>query len=54
VENQPVSLLIDSVRGLLLNQTDPVVIGRTLVWNVALLAVLIPLSLWLYDRRTAR
>jgi ABC-2 type transport system permease protein len=54
VEHQPVSLLINAVRGLVLNQTDPTAIWQTVVWNAVLLAIFIPLSLWLYDRRTAR
>jgi ABC transporter DrrB family efflux protein len=53
-EHQPFSLLIDSVRGLVLNQIDPSVIGQTIVWFVTMLIVFIPLSLWVYERRTAQ
>lgn len=54
VEHQPVSLLINAVRGLVLDQTDPTAIWQTILWNAALLVIFIPLSLWLYERRTAR
>jgi ABC transporter DrrB family efflux protein len=52
-DHQPVSLLINAVRGLVLNQTDPSAIWQTIVWFVAMLAVFVPLSLWVYERQAA-
>jgi len=53
-DHQPVSLLMDAVRGLLLDQFDSSTIGQALVWCVGLLIVIIPLAVWAYGRRTAR
>lgn len=53
-EHQPVSLLINAVRGLILNKPD---IGATLqaiIWCFALLVIIIPLAVRSYERRTAR
>lgn len=52
--HQPVSLLMDAVRGLLLDQPTGDALWQALVWCGGLLLVLIPLSVWVYDRRTAR
>jgi ABC transporter DrrB family efflux protein len=53
-EHQPVSLLINSVRGLVLNQVDASTSLSALAWCVGLLVVFIPLSIWAYGRRTTR
>jgi len=53
-EHQPVSLMMDAVRGLLLNQIDAATIARALVWCIVLLVIFIPLAVWAYGRRTAR
>jgi|SRR5215472_12872509 len=53
-EHQPVSLMMDAVRGLLLNQPDASTIAIALIWCVGLLAVFIPLAIWAYGRRMAR
>jgi ABC transporter DrrB family efflux protein len=53
-DHQPVSLLMDAVRGLLLDQSDSSNIGQALAWCVGLLIVIIPLAVWAYGRRTAR
>lgn len=53
-EHQPVSLVMDAVRGLLLNHPDASTITDALIWCVGLLAVFIPLAVWAYGRRTAR
>ena len=53
-EQQPVSLIVNAVRGLLLNQPDVATIGQALAWCVGILVVFIPLSVWAYGRRTAR
>lgn len=51
---QPVSQIMDAVRGLLLNHIDAATITRALVWCVVLLVIFIPLSVWAYGRRTAQ
>ena len=53
-EHQPVSLIVDAVRGLLLNQADAATILQALAWCIGILVVFIPLSVWAYGRRTAR
>jgi ABC transporter DrrB family efflux protein len=52
IEHQPVSLLINAVRGLLLNQTDTFAIWQTIIWFVPLLFVFIPISVRIYKQRT--
>jgi ABC transporter DrrB family efflux protein len=52
-ENQPVSLLIDSIRGLLQNQVDSQVIMKTLVWYIILLVVIVPLTIRVYKHITS-
>ena len=54
VEHQPVSLLIDAVRGLVLDQSDTSATWQAIVWCTCLLVVFIPLAVWAYGRRTAR
>jgi len=53
-EHQPVSLIMDGVRGLLLNQPDAPTILQALAWCVGLLIVFVPLAVWAYSRRTAQ
>ena len=53
-EHQPVSLLVNAVRGLLLNQPDASTIWQALAWCVGILIVFIPLAVWTYGRRIAR
>ncbi len=52
-EHQPVSLIVNAVRGLLLNQPDAVTIWQALAWCVGILVVFIPLAVWADGRRTA-
>ncbi len=52
-DHQPVSLAMDAVRGLLLNQVDPSTIWTAIIWFVGLLIVIIPVAVWAYRRRTA-
>ncbi|MGO8950414.1 MAG: ABC transporter permease [Ktedonobacterales bacterium] len=52
--HQPVSVIMDAVRGLLLNHPDPSEIRLSLIWSAGLLVVLIPLAIWAYGRRTAK
>src|SRR5215469_6217061 len=53
-DHQPVSVVMSAVRGLLLNQPDPTIIGQALAWCFGLLTVFIGLSALVYGRRTAR
>lgn len=53
-EHQPVSLIINAVRGLLLNTPDASTILHALEWCVGILIVFIPVAVWAYGRRTAR
>jgi ABC transporter DrrB family efflux protein len=53
-EHQPVSLIVNSVRGLLLNTPDASTILQALAWCVGILIVFIPVAVWAYGRRTAR
>ena len=53
-EHQPVSLIVNAVRGLLLNQPDASTIWQALAWCVGILVVFIPVAVWAYGRRTAR
>ncbi len=53
-EHQPVSLIVNSVRGLLLNHPDASTIWQALAWLVGILVVFIPLAVWAYGRRVAR
>lgn len=54
VEHQPVSVLINAVRSLLLNQPDASAIWQSIAWSVGLLVLFVPLAVWAYERRTAR
>lgn len=53
-EHQPVSLIVNAVRGLLLNHPDASTIWQAIAWCVGILVVFIPLAVWAYGRRTAR
>ena len=53
-EHQPFTLLIDAVRGLVLNQVNTSAIWQATAWFAILLIVLVPLSVWVYERRAAR
>ena len=53
-EHQPVSLIVNAVRGLLLNQPNTSTILQAIAWCVGILIVFIPLAVWAYGRRTAR
>lgn len=53
-ERQPVSLLVNAVRGLLLNKPDASTILQALAWCVGILIVFVPVAVWAYSRRTAK
>ncbi len=53
-ERQPVTFMVDAVRSLLLGQSVGADGWRALIWCLAILAVFIPLSVWMYGRRVGR
>ena len=53
-EHQPVSLIVNAVRGLLLNQPDATTIWQALAWCIGILVVFIPVAVWAYGRRVAQ
>ncbi|HET9921189.1 MAG TPA: ABC transporter permease [Ktedonobacteraceae bacterium] len=53
-EHQPVSIIVNAVRGLLLNQPDASTIWQAVAWCVGILVVFIPLAVAAYGRRTAK
>jgi len=53
-EHQPVSLIVNGVRGLLLNMPDAATILPALAWCLGILIVFIPVAVWAYGRRIAR
>jgi ABC transporter DrrB family efflux protein len=53
-DHQPVTLLINAVRGLVLNRPDNTATWQTIVWCAGLLVLFIPLAVAAYGRRTAR
>jgi ABC-2 type transport system permease protein len=53
-DHQPVTLLINAVRGLVLNRPDATATWQTIVWCAWLLLLFIPLAVAAYGRRTAR
>ncbi|HCI78548.1 MAG TPA: ABC transporter [Ktedonobacter sp.] len=52
--HRPVSVIIDAVRGLLLNKANASTVWQAVAWCIGILVVFIPLSVWAYGRRTAR
>ena len=53
-EHQPVTIIVNAVRGLLLNTPKTSTILEALAWCVGILVVFIPVAVWAYGRRTAR
>ena len=53
-EHQPVSLIVNAVRGLFLNQPNASTIWQAIAWCIGILVVFIPLSVWGYGRRIGR
>ncbi len=53
-EHQPITLVINAVRGLLLNHPDAGIIWQAVAWCVGILVVFVPLAVLAYGRRTAR
>jgi ABC-2 type transport system permease protein/oleandomycin transport system permease protein len=53
-DHQPISLIINAVRGLLLNTLDTTTLLQALAWCIGILIVFVPVAIWAYGRRTAR
>ncbi|GCE15978.1 ABC transporter permease [Tengunoibacter tsumagoiensis] len=53
-EHQPVTIVVNAVRGLLLNQVDVTTLWQALAWCLGILIIFVPLSVWTYGNRTAR
>ncbi|HLJ35525.1 MAG TPA: ABC transporter permease [Ktedonobacteraceae bacterium] len=53
-DHQPVSLIVNAVRGLLLNTPDASTIWQALAWCVGILVVFIPIAVWAYGRRIGK
>ncbi len=53
-EHQPITLVINTVRGLLLNKPDAGTTWQAIAWCLGILVVFIPLAVLAYGRRTAR
>jgi ABC-2 type transport system permease protein/oleandomycin transport system permease protein len=53
-EHQPVSLIVNGVRGLLLNTPDAGTILQAVAWCLGILIVFIPVAVWAYGRRIGR
>ena len=51
-EHQPVTIIVNAVRGLLLNKPDAATIWLALAWCFGILVIFIPLAIWAYGRRT--
>jgi ABC transporter DrrB family efflux protein len=53
-DHQPVTIIVDAVRGLILNQADAGTVWQAIAWCVGILVIFVPLAVWAYGRRTAR
>ena len=53
-EHQPVTLVINTVRGFILGQPVGSDGWQALAWCVGVLIIFVPLAVWAYGRRTAR
>jgi len=52
-ENQPMTLIINSVRSFILDGNGGPDIWRALTWTAGILVIVFPLAVWLYRRRTS-
>jgi ABC-2 type transport system permease protein/oleandomycin transport system permease protein len=53
-ENQPLTLLINAVRDLVLGGSGGADLLPAVLWGVGLLVVFFPIGVWLYQRRTTQ
>ena len=51
-ENQPITHIVEAVRGLMLGAPSTESIIAAVVWSVAILAVAVPVASWLFRRKT--
>ena len=52
-QHQPVTIIVDAVRDLILDQPDASTIWQAVAWCIGILVVFVPLAVWAYGRRTA-
>jgi ABC-2 type transport system permease protein/oleandomycin transport system permease protein len=52
--HQPISVMANTVRGLLLNQPNTTTILLALAWCLGIMVAFNPLAVWAYKRRTTR
>jgi ABC-2 type transport system permease protein/oleandomycin transport system permease protein len=53
-EHQPMTLIIDAVRNLVLGGSGGPNLLPALIWSVGILVVFFPIGVWLYQRRTTQ
>ena len=53
-EHQPVTLVVNTVRGFVINQSIGSDGWQALAWCLGLLVIFVPLSIWFYGARTTR
>ncbi len=53
-ENQPVSQMVDAIRGLLIGTPIGDSILWSVVWSISILVVSIPIAAWLFKRKTTQ
>ncbi|MDQ3694655.1 MAG: ABC transporter permease [Chloroflexota bacterium] len=51
-ENQPLTIIIDALRGYLLGQPNTTDAFLSLAWSVGIIVIFFPLSIWLFMKRT--
>jgi ABC-2 type transport system permease protein len=54
VEHQPVTIMVNAIRGLVLDRPDSTATFQTLAWCTGLLVLFMPTAVWAYGRRTTR
>ena len=52
-ENQPLTIIIDALRGYLLGQPNTTDAWLSLAWSIGIIAVFFPISVWLFLKRTS-
>jgi ABC-type multidrug transport system permease subunit len=52
-ENQPLTIIIDALRGYLLGQPNTTDAWLSLAWSIGIIVVFFPISVWLFLKRTS-
>jgi ABC-2 type transport system permease protein/oleandomycin transport system permease protein len=52
-ENQPLTIVIDALRGYLLGQPNTTDAMLSLAWSIGIIVVFFPISVWLFMKRTS-